>query len=141
MSKRAPGRSRRGGIAALGAVAAIGALAGCGSSSFPNKPRAAEPIELTASIGPKAVQVAPDKVGAGLARITIANISSNPATFRLHGPTSASSEVIEPNSPTTLELDLKRGSYTASASGSGFRPATLKVGPKRASSQNTLLLP
>jgi hypothetical protein len=128
-------------VAALALGVGVSALAGCGSSSFPNKPRAAAPIELTASIGPKAVQVAPDKVGAGLARITVANISSNPATFRLQGPTSASSDVIEPNAPTTIQLELKRGTYKASASGSGFRPGTLKVGPPRPSSQNELLLP
>jgi len=122
-------------------VAGILALAGCGSSSFPNKPRAAEPIELTASIGPKAVNVAPQKVGAGLARITVANLSSNPASFRLHGRTSGTSGTIEPGSPTTLQMELKQGTYTASASGSGFRPATLKVGPPRPSSQNKLLLP
>jgi hypothetical protein len=126
--------------AAIALVAGAGALAGCGSSSFPNKPRAAAAIELTASIGPKAVQVAPQKVGAGLARITIANISSNPSTFRLHGPTSASSGAIGPNMPATIQMELRRGTYTASAAG-GFRPATLKVGPPRASSQNTLLLP
>jgi hypothetical protein len=143
MSKRAPAcgwRSRRGAIAALVAVAGVGALAGCGSSSFPNKPRAAESIELTASIGPKAVQVAPQKVGAGLVRITIANVSSNPATFRLHGPTSGSSGPISPNMPDTLQMELKQGTYTASAAG-GYRPATLKVGPPRPSSQNKLLLP
>jgi hypothetical protein len=127
-------------VAAVALVVGVAALAGCGSSSFPNKPRAAAPIELTASIGPKAVQLAPQKVGAGLARITIANVSSNPATLRLHGPTSATSGPIGPNMPTTIQMDLKQGTYTASAAG-GFRPATLKVGPPRPSSQNKLLLP
>jgi hypothetical protein len=134
-------RSRRGAIVALATVAGIGVLAGCGSSSFPNKPRAAAPIELTASMGPKAVKVSPQKVGAGLARITIANLSSNPASFRLRGPTSATSDPIAPNSPTILQEELRQGTYTASAIGTGLRPTTFKVGPPRPSSQNKLLLP
>lgn len=144
MGKGAPAcgwRSRRGAGIALAVVAAIGALAGCGSSSFPNKPRAAAPIELTASLGPKAVKVSPAKVGAGVARITIANLSSNAATFRLHGPTSASSTTIEPGMPTTIQEELKQGTYTASAGGAGLRPTTFKVGPPRPSSQNKVLLP
>jgi hypothetical protein len=122
-------------------VAGASLIAGCGSSSFPNKPRAAAAIELTASIGPKAVNISPQRVGAGLVRITVGNLSSNPATFTLRGPTSAASNPIEPQMPTTIQVELKQGTYTASAGGSGFRPATLKVGPPRASSQNKLLLP
>jgi hypothetical protein len=144
MSTRAPAcgwRRGRGAIAAVAIAVGIGAIAGCGSSSFPNKPRAAAPIELTASLGPKAVSVSPQKVGAGLARITIANISSNPATFKLKGRTSATSNPIEPQMPTTLEVELKQGTYTASAVGTGLKPTTFKVGPPRPSSQNKLLLP
>ena len=134
-------RSRWGAVIVVAVVAGIGALAGCGSSSFPNDPRAAAPTELTASLGPKAVKVSPVKVGAGLARITIANLSSNPATFRLNGPTSGTSETIPPGMPTTIEEQLKQGTYTASAGGTGMRPTTFKVGPARPSAQNKVLLP
>ena len=122
-------------------MAAAVAVAGCGSSDFPNEPRAAAPIEVTASIGPRAVKVSPGKVGAGLANFTIANLSSNPASFRISGPKSNSSEEIAPGGVTNLSEDLKTGDYEMSAPGSGLAPTGFKVGPPRPSSQNKLLLP
>jgi hypothetical protein len=123
-----------------GTVVALFA-AGCGSTDFANKPRPPVRIELTASIGPRAVKVSPVKVGAGPANFTIANLSSNPATLRLSGPTQAATQTLAPQSPTNLSLDLKTGDYTVSAPGSGFRSAKLTVGHERPSSQNKLLLP
>jgi hypothetical protein len=123
------------------AAVALGA-AGCGASSFPNKPRAAAPIEVTASIGPKAVRVSPSRFGAGLVNFTVANLSSNPASFQLGGPTSADSGQIEPGAVTTVTEPVKTGTYKASAGGgSGLRASVFKVGPPRPSSQNKLLLP
>lgn len=124
-----------------GVVGAL-VLAGCGSSDFPNQPRAAAPIEITASIGPRAVKIAPARVGAGLANFTIANLSSNPAAFHLNGPTqSGTDSQIEPGSVTTIAAELKTGDYEVSAPGSGLRSTFLSVGAPRPSSQNTLLLP
>ncbi|HYY06399.1 MAG TPA: hypothetical protein VE997_07460 [Candidatus Limnocylindria bacterium] len=118
------------------------AVAGCGSSAFPNEPREAAPIEATASLGPRAVKVSPREFGAGLVNFTIANQTSNPATFRLSGPTSARSAEIPPQAPTTLTANLKTGTYRASAGGDrGLPSTTFKVGPERRSSQNKLLLP
>lgn len=118
------------------------ALAGCGSSDFPNEPRAAAPIEVTASIGPRAVKVAPTHVGAGIANFTVANLSSNPASFRLSGPsTPTPTTQIEPGGVTTVSADLKTGDYQVSAPGSGLRSTFLSVGAQRPSSQNKLLLP
>src|SRR5207247_10723892 len=102
-------------------VVAISA-AGCGSSDFPNKPRAAAPIEVTASIGPRAVKVSPVKVGAGLANFTVANLSSNPATLRLSGPSSTATQQIEAGAVTTVSEELKTGPDQVSAPGSGLRP-------------------
>jgi hypothetical protein len=53
---------------------------------------------------------------------------------------SASSAPITANSPGTFATELPTGKYTITAGGSGA-PATLKVGPYRASSKNDLLLP
>jgi hypothetical protein len=115
---------------------------GCGSKSFENKPRAAVPIEVTASVGPRAVKVSPAAFGAGLVSFTVANLSSNPASFQLRGRTSASTGQIEPGAVTTITEELKTGTYRASAGGaSGLHPTTFKVGPPRRSSQNKLLLP
>jgi hypothetical protein len=127
-------------IAGIVSVATL-ALGGCGSSSFPNEPRAAAPIEVTASLGPRAVKVSPAQFGAGLVNFTVANLSSNPASFQLSGPTSADSGQIEPSAVTTITKNLKTGSYQATAGASGLRPTTFKVGPERRSSQNKLLLP
>jgi hypothetical protein len=124
-----------------GAVAAL-VLAGCGSSDFPNEPRASAPIEITVSIGPRAVKIAPTRVGAGIANFTVANLSSNPASFRLSGPTNPRpTSQIEPGAPTNVSVDLKSGDYQVSAPGSGMRATSLSVGAPRPSSQNKLLLP
>jgi hypothetical protein len=135
-------RTRRWGAIAT-AVAAVALVAvGCGSKSFENKPRAAVPVEVTASVGPRAVRVSPGTVGAGLVNFTVANLSSNPASFQLRGRTSASTGQIEPGAVTTISEKLKTGTYQASAGGgSGIQPTTIKVGPPRHSSQNKLLLP
>jgi hypothetical protein len=123
-------------------IIAVLVLAGCGSSDFPNQPRAAAPIEITASVGPRAVKIAPNRVGAGLANFTIANLSSNPASFRLSGPTHTGTDSqIEPGSVTTIAAELKTGDYEVSAPGSGLRSTFLSVGAPRPSSQNKLLLP
>jgi hypothetical protein len=133
---------RRGAISAGIVSVATLALGGCGSSSFPNEPRAAAPIEVTASLGPRAVKVSPVQFGAGIVNFTVANLSSNPASFQLSGPTSADSGQIEPSAVTTITKNLKTGSYQATAGGgTGLRPTTFKVGPERRSSQNKLLLP
>ena len=138
--RSASGSSGRGWLLLAGLVVAL-AVVGCGSSSFPNDPRAPAPIEVTASIGPRALKLSPASVGAGIANFTVANLSSNPASFRLSGPTSGSTDEIEPGGVTTVSESLKTGNYQLSAPGSGFRTASFKVGPERPSSQNKLLLP
>jgi hypothetical protein len=120
------------------------AIAGCGADDFPNEARAAAPFETTASLGPKSVNVSPNRFGAGLTVVTVANLSNNPAGFELRsdGTTAASSGEIAPHAVTTIKADLKQGNYQAIATGtSGLKPGTVEVGPPRASSQNDVLLP
>ena len=141
-------RARQRGFAALVTLAAL-PLGACGSSDFTNEPaRAAAPIVVTARIDRHEVVVSPDHFGAGLVNFTIANFSASPVTFTLRGPKDTASQQIPPGQPgggaaaTDLKVELPEGSYQASAGpGASAQPDTVKVGPKRQSSKNQLLLP
>jgi hypothetical protein len=136
-------RSWRGRLASLGASAlAFGVvLAGCGSEDFANNPRPPTPIEISAKVDSNRVQVAPDHFGAGLVNFTIANLSSSPITFHVTGPTTGSTQEIQPNAPDFLRMSMKQGTYQVKASKNKIKPATITVGPERKSSQNNLLEP
>jgi hypothetical protein len=135
--------SRRWRLVSLGASALlIGVVvAGCGSSDFPNDPRPPTPIEVSAKVDSHQVQISPDKFGAGLANITIANLSRSPITLNVSGPTDGSTTQIQPGTPDSLRMSMKEGTYRVTASKGKIRPATIKVGPERQSSQNKLLEP
>jgi hypothetical protein len=133
---------RRRVVAALAALAAF-AFAGCGSEDdFENEPRAALPIDLTASVNDQKVDVDPSEVGAGLVNVTIANQASDPVRFTLIGPTDEASNEIPPGTVASLKVDLQEGDYEATAGeGSDIRADRLTVGPARPTSQNELLQP
>ena len=135
--------SRRGRLASIGASGALLAavLAGCGAKDFPNDPRAATPIEVSARVDSQRVQIAPDHFGAGLVNFTIANLSGSPVTFNVTGPTKGATTQIQPGTPDYLRMSMKEGTYRVTASKAKVRPATIQVGPKRKSSQNVLLEP
>ena len=135
--------SRRGRLASFGASALVlgVGLAGCGASDNPNNPRPPTPIEISARVDSQRVEVAPNKFGAGLVNFTIANLSGSPVTFNVTGPTHASTTQIQPGSPDYLRMDMKEGTYEVSASKGKVKPATIRVGPPRKSSQNVLLEP
>src|SRR5436190_19118072 len=101
---------RRGVIIAGTVSVATLAVAGCGSSTFPNEPRAAAPIEVTASLGPRAGKVSPAQFGAGRVNFTVANLSSNPASLQLSGPISADGGQSEPKAVPTSTKNLNTGS-------------------------------
>jgi len=130
-------------LASLGASALLVAvvLAGCGSKDFANDPRPPTPIEVSAKVDSQRVQVAPNHFGAGLVNFTVANLSSSPITFQVTGPTSGSTDQIQPNAPDYLRLSMKEGTYHVKASKNKIKPATITVGPERPSSQNNLLEP
>ena len=125
--------------AVLGALCAL-ALAACGDEDFPNNPRPAAPIELTARIGDSGISLGPQAVGAGLANITVSNQTEDPVHLVLEGPTDESSDEIVAGGTGTVKVELEEGDYTVSA-GDGGHQAQLKVGAPRESSQNDLLLP
>ena len=135
--------SRRGRLASVGASALlVGALlAGCGAKEFPNDPRPPTPIEVSARVDSQRVQVAPNHFGAGLVNFTIANLASAPITLSVTGPTRGSTTQIQPGAPDYLRMNMKEGTYRMTASKGRIKPATIKVGPERRSSQNKLLEP
>lgn len=128
--------------AALGAAFAVAA---CGKDDFPNDPRPASPIELTAVINDREIRVSPstaESVGAGVVTFTISNQSQDPAALVLEGPTDQASNEIQPGGVGSIKVELEEGDYVVSAGeSSDAREGSLGVGPPRESSQNDLLRP
>jgi hypothetical protein len=145
MSSGVLGRARNvGRRAALGALALATAasLSACGEDDWKNNKRPASPIDVTARIDSEQVEVSPDRFGAGPVEFTIANLSPSPVRFTLSGPKRAATSEIDPQVPANLKVALPEGRYEATASPDGtIRPATVRVGPERRSSQNKLLEP
>ena len=117
------------------------ALAGCGATSNPNDPRPPAQLEVSASVDSLKVQVSPDKFGGGTVNFTVANLSGAPIRFSVSGPKKASTVEIQPGAPDYLKMNLTEGTYQASVGKSKIKPAKIKVGPERPSSQNQLELP
>jgi hypothetical protein len=134
-------RRARFGVAATLSVGMLG-TAGCGEDDFENEPRPPAPIEITAAIDDRSVNVSPGSFGAGLVTITISNQTDEPTRLLLEGPTDAESTDIVPGGTGSIKTALEEGEYEASAdSDLGIRSQSVKVGPERESSQNDLLLP
>ena len=127
----------------LFAAALVTALAvvGCGQSDFKNDPRPPVPAEISVKVAKDGVAVSPKEFGAGLVNFTIANLTTQPGTFAIHGPVDAESSEIPPAGTDNLKVEMKTGSYEASASGLTVAPFSFNVGPERASGQNDLQLP
>jgi hypothetical protein len=133
---------RRRGIALLLSVGlAALAVAGCGRDDFENEPRPAVPAEITVEVGDDGVVVSPRSFGAGLVNFTIANLTKNPTTLAIIGPTEAESDEIPAGGNTILKAEMRSGEYEASADDAEVRPFSFTVGPDRESGQNDLLLP
>ena len=137
-------RRRRTGLLAAAGIALIGA-AGCGSDDFANDPRPPAPIELTAKVDDRKVSVSPveidgEPIGAGLATVTIANLSDDEVQLTFDGPTESSTDPIIAGGVGALKLNLEQGDYTVATDGDATE-AEFTVGPERESAQNELLLP
>ncbi|MBS1884555.1 MAG: hypothetical protein JSS97_16535 [Actinobacteria bacterium] len=159
------GRAKVAGGGALAALILAVAGAGCGAESHPNEPRPAVPTRVSVIIGPGGVTVQPRQIAMGpekhqqlpqnqnhpqppiktqapLAVVFVtANQTGSKAKLQIKGPKSSTSPQIGPRSPGTYSAALSTGRYTISAVGVPGAPATLRVGPYRASSKNDLLLP
>jgi hypothetical protein len=134
------GRSRRTALLAAAGVAAL-AAAGCGAEDHPNDPRPPAPIELSAKVDNQKVVVSPDKVGAGLADVTIANLNDDDVNLTFVGPADQAVDPILAGGITSVKLNLEQGRYELRSDDDSLKPGILTVGPERPSAQNDLLLP
>jgi hypothetical protein len=139
-------RSRRIALLASAAVTGI-VVAGCGSEDFPNDPRPPAPIELTAKVDDRKVIVSPtefggEPVGAGLANITIANLTDEGTELTFAGPDRDwTTNPIVANGVLEYKLNLAPGNYIVTAEDEAVQPMEFEVGAERPSAQNDLLLP
>jgi hypothetical protein len=117
------------------------AVVGCGRDDFKNDPRPPVPAEISVKIATDGVAVSPREFGAGLANITVANLTDKTGSLAIHGPVDATSNPIGPGDADTLKVAMKTGSYEASVDGFAVAPFNFTVGPERPSGQNDLLLP
>ena len=123
-------------------VVTAGVVAGCGSEDFPNEPRPASPVELSALIDDGKVMVAPGSVGAGLATITISNQSGDEVELSFDGPgDDRSTNPIPAGGVSSIKLALDEGDYIVEPDVSSIASGELAVGKPRPSAQNELLLP
>lgn len=134
-------------LAALGTTALV--AAGCGDdSSYKNKLRPPEPINVTANVSNSRVSVSPDAFGAGPIVLIITNQTTRRQditleTSALNGkPGIKQSTSITPQGGTAqLQVDVTEGNYQLKVDDSAVTPATIAVGGKRGSSQSELLQP
>jgi hypothetical protein len=117
------------------------AVVGCGRNDFNNDPRPPVPAEISVKIATDGVAVSPREFGAGLANITVANLTNKTGSLAIHGPVDATSNPVGPGDADTLKVEMKSGSYEASVDGFAVAPFSFTVGPERPSGQNDLLLP
>jgi hypothetical protein len=145
----------------IAVLAASGlAISGCGGSgTFANKPRPAQPVNVTVYIDNARVSVSPTTVGAGPIVFIVTNAASQAESLTVSpsgGPATpelASTGPINPQGTLELRVDFtSQGDYTVATGAKGstqaslattpvVQPATLHIGPPRPSSGNQLLQP
>jgi len=159
------GGVRAAAIAAL--VAATALLLGCGESRHANQQRPTGSTRVSVTVNGHQVIVQPTTIGARAestqeipqnvehpeppikstkpldVTFVAANQTAGDMKLKVRGSgKEAESETIYARSPGSFQLSLPTGDYTVTAVGMpGARPAHLKVGKYRASSQNDVLLP
>lgn len=142
---RALGKTPVGGLAAVAVCALL--LSACGEEEFKNEPRPAAAVNLTGVIQSDGVTISPNGRGAGPFLITVSNQTDDPHTVTLEGD-SVEETVgpIQPQDTATIQRTLEPGTYEVRAGSERavareIPPFELKVGSKRKSSSNELLLP
>jgi hypothetical protein len=129
------------GRAAAGLVIAALLVAGCGAEDHPNEPRPPVPVEMSAKVDNRKVVVVPDRIGAGLATVTISNQSADDVEVAFEGPNRARSAAIPAGGTGTVQIDLETGVYSVGSNVPSISSTELTVSGKRPSAQNDLLLP
>jgi hypothetical protein len=131
-------------------VAAVLLAAGCGDTEpRTNVPRPPAPVMLTAAIHDDTVQVSPARVGAGPIVLVVSNQTRRPQrvtfeTDELGGDRpgrTASTPSIPAQGTGRLTIDARTGRYAVHVGTRAIRPAHVRVGAPRPSSQDQLLLP
>jgi hypothetical protein len=118
-------------------------MSSCGGDDNRKANRPPVPINISVQLGARKVSVSPAKFGAGPITLLVANQSGASQTVTIDGPRVRQSiGPINPQDTATLKVTVGSGDYTVSTDETArLRPARLRVGPKRPSGQNTLLLP
>src|SRR3954466_11280885 len=121
-------------------------IGGCGNGNdYKNDPRPPSPINVTAFVGAKRVSVSPNSFGAGPIVVIVTNQSnsSQDVTFQTSvagsdgkNEVAQSTGPINPGDTGQIKLDVVQGKYVVKTGDDGVRPASVAVGPKRASAQN-----
>jgi hypothetical protein len=137
-------------LAAL-ALAGTAGVAACGSSGpRTNRNRPPAPVTLTGAVHARRVQVSPAHVGAGPITLVISNQTRRAQTVTMEtadAPGSntvghkASTPRIPPQATGRLTIDARRGDYMVHVGDRTIAVAHVRVGRRRASAQNQLLLP
>jgi hypothetical protein len=133
-------------------LAGSAGIAACGGSGEPrhNVNRPPAPVTLTAAVHDRFVQVSPAAVGAGPVNLVVSNQSRRPqvVTFETadapgNGQVGrrVSTSRIAPRGTGRLSIETRQGDYTVHVGDRTVRVAHVKVGPRRESSQNDLLMP
>jgi len=131
------------------------AVSACGSSSpAATTPRPPAPVNLTVFIDNSRVSVSPTIVGAGPVEFIITNQASQAESLAIvrsgasAGQPLANTGPINPQATAQVTVNLSSpGSYSLATGGSGpgsgstIRAASIRIGAKRASSDNQLLQP
>jgi hypothetical protein len=143
-------RSARGFVyrAWLPALVLAASVSACGSenASYRNNPRPPAPINVTAAITDQRIEVSPRRFGAGPIVLIISNQSSDAqsVTFETDGGQAGirqTTSAINPAGTTQLQIEVRQGDYELSVEDRRIRPASVRVGKPRPSSQNDLLQP
>jgi hypothetical protein len=133
-------------------ASALGVTA-CGStSSGATMPRPPAPVNLTVFIDNSSVSVSPSSVGAGPVTFIITNQATQAESLAIlssrssDGKSLADTGPINPQATAQVTVNFSsQGAYSLSTgdggTGSGVRPASIQVGPPRASSDTQVLQP
>jgi hypothetical protein len=137
---------RRTGCCALALAGVLGTPACGGDADHAGHARPPASITVTAAIRDGRIKVSPRRFGAGPIRLIISNQtdSAQALTFETAGKAPGLIQTTAPINPAgtaTLEVDVTQGLYSMTAADRHVRPAAVRVGAPRPSSQNQLLLP
>ena len=126
-------------------------IGGCGDDKdYKNEQRPPSPINVTAYVGAKRVSVSPNTFGAGPIVVIVTNQSASSQDVTFQNSTAGSGSgneltqstgPINPGDTGQIKLDVVQGSYLVRTGSESIRPASVNVGPERASAQNDLLQP